>query len=117
MLFGIPDRKDPLGTRAYAKDGIVQRAGGKIFLDSRAQRGSTFSVYLPACEKPAETRMGKGKGNPEQWVAVVKPGRVIYELQGVPEAVARGLLGYQVAFFSDSPFFSRPLLQTVQPSR
>ena len=43
----------------------------------------------PITRKPAETRMGKGKGNPEQWVAVVKPGRVMFELEGVPEEVAR----------------------------
>jgi large subunit ribosomal protein L16 len=43
----------------------------------------------PITRKPAETRMGKGKGNPEQWVAVVKPGRVMFELEGVPEDVAR----------------------------
>lgn len=43
----------------------------------------------PVSKKPAETRMGKGKGNPEFWVAVVKPGRVLYEIEGVTEAVAR----------------------------
>ncbi len=43
----------------------------------------------PITKKPAETRMGKGKGNPEHWVAVVKPGRVLFEAEGVSEAVAR----------------------------
>ena len=43
----------------------------------------------PITKKPAETRMGKGKGAPEGWVAVVKPGRVMFELSGVPEEVAR----------------------------
>lgn len=47
----------------------------------------------PITKKPAETRMGKGKGAPEAWVAVVKPGRVIFELDGVPENVAREALG------------------------
>jgi large subunit ribosomal protein L16 len=42
----------------------------------------------PVTKKPAETRMGSGKGNPDQWVAVVKPGRVMFELSGVPEQVA-----------------------------
>jgi len=42
----------------------------------------------PVSKKPAETRMGSGKGNPDHWVAVVKPGRVMFELSGVPEAVA-----------------------------
>jgi large subunit ribosomal protein L16 len=43
----------------------------------------------PVTKKPAETRMGKGKGNPEEWVAVVKPGRILYEMEGVTEDIAR----------------------------
>lgn len=43
----------------------------------------------PVTEKPAEVRMGSGKGNPEYWVAVVKPGRVLFEMAGVPEDIAR----------------------------
>jgi len=43
----------------------------------------------PVTRKPAETRMGSGKGNPEYWVCVVKPGRVLFEMGGVPEATAR----------------------------
>jgi large subunit ribosomal protein L16 len=43
----------------------------------------------PITKKPAETRMGKGKGSPEGWVAMIRPGRVLFELDGVPEAVAR----------------------------
>ncbi|MBA2564776.1 MAG: 50S ribosomal protein L16 [Gemmatimonadetes bacterium] len=46
----------------------------------------------PVTVKPAETRMGKGKGNPEYWVAVVKPGRILFELEGVPEKIAREAL-------------------------
>ncbi len=46
----------------------------------------------PVTKKPAETRMGKGKGAPEFWVAVVKPGRVMFEIDGVPEDVAREAL-------------------------
>jgi large subunit ribosomal protein L16 len=46
----------------------------------------------PVTVKPAETRMGKGKGNPEYWVAVVKPGRVLFELEGVPTDVAKRAL-------------------------
>ena len=46
----------------------------------------------PICKKPLETRMGKGKGAPESWVAVVKPGRVIFEMNGVTEEVAREAL-------------------------
>lgn len=43
----------------------------------------------PITSKPTETRMGKGKGDPAEWVAVIKPGRVLYELEGIPEEVAR----------------------------
>jgi len=43
----------------------------------------------PITKKPQETRMGKGKGAPDQWVAVVKPGRVLYEMEGVPEETAK----------------------------
>jgi large subunit ribosomal protein L16 len=43
----------------------------------------------PITKKPAETRMGKGKGNPEYWVAVIKPGRILFELEGVPEDLAK----------------------------
>jgi len=43
----------------------------------------------PITAKPAETRMGKGKGAPEGWVAVVKPGRILYEMEGIPEAEAK----------------------------
>lgn len=57
------------------------KRGGKVWI--------TIFPDKPVTQKPAETRMGSGKGNPEQWVAVVKPGRVMFELSGVPEPVAR----------------------------
>jgi len=57
------------------------RRGGKVWINLFPDK--------PITKKPAETRMGSGKGNPEAWVAVVKPGRVMFELAGVPEAVAR----------------------------
>jgi large subunit ribosomal protein L16 len=57
------------------------RRGGKVWINIFPDK--------PATKKPAETRMGSGKGNPETWVAVVKPGRVMFELSGVSEAVAR----------------------------
>jgi large subunit ribosomal protein L16 len=46
----------------------------------------------PITKKPLEVRMGKGKGNPEGWVAVVKPGRMMFELEGVPEPIAKRAL-------------------------
>ena len=55
----------------------------------------------PVCKKPAETRMGKGKGAPEGWVAVVKPGKILYELEGVDKSMAREafrLAGHKLPF-------------------
>lgn len=57
------------------------RRGGKVWI--------TIFPDKPVTSKPLESRMGSGKGNPEKWVAVVKPGRVMFELAGVPEPVAR----------------------------
>jgi len=57
------------------------RRGGKVWINIFPDK--------PVTQKPAETRMGSGKGNPEHWVAVVKPGRVMFELAGVPENTAR----------------------------
>jgi len=51
----------------------------------------------PVTKKPAETRMGKGKGNPEMWVAVVKPGRIMFEMEGVPEELARAAFALAAA--------------------
>jgi large subunit ribosomal protein L16 len=57
------------------------KRGGKVWINIFPDR--------PVTEKPAETRMGSGKGNPEYWVAVIKPGRVMFELAGVDEDLAR----------------------------
>ena len=57
------------------------KRGGKVWINVFPDK--------PITQKPAETRMGSGKGNPEKWVAVVKPGRILFELSGVPENVAR----------------------------
>jgi large subunit ribosomal protein L16 len=57
------------------------RRGGKVWVNLFPDR--------PITKKPAETRMGSGKGSPEWWIAVVKPGRVMFELSGVPEATAQ----------------------------
>ncbi len=57
------------------------KRGGKIWIRVFPDK--------PVTKKPAETRMGSGKGGPEDWVAVIKPGRILYEMEGVTEAVAR----------------------------
>src|SRR5213083_3717835 len=70
-----------------------QIEAARIAMTRKIKRGGKVWINVfpdkPVTQKPAETRMGSGKGNPEQWVAVVKPGRVLFELSGVPEAVAR----------------------------
>jgi len=60
------------------------RRGGKVWINVFPDK--------PVTEKPAETRMGSGKGNPERWVAVVRPGRVIFELSYPDEAIARSAM-------------------------
>ncbi len=66
---------------------------GRIAMTRHVKRGGKVWIRIfpdkPLTKKPAETRMGTGKGAPELWVAVVKPGRVLYELEGVSEDIAR----------------------------
>lgn len=70
-----------------------QIEAGRVALIRHVKRGGKFWIRIfpdkPITKKPAETRMGKGKGAPEYWVAVVHPGRILYELEGVSESVAR----------------------------
>jgi large subunit ribosomal protein L16 len=70
-----------------------QIEAGRIAMTRHVKRGGKIWIRLfpdkPITKKPAETRMGKGKGAPEEWVAVVKPGRIMYEMEGVPVEVAR----------------------------
>jgi len=70
-----------------------QIEAARIAMTRHAKRGGKIWVKVfpdkPITKKPAETRMGKGKGSPESWVAVVKPGRILYEMEGIPEPVAR----------------------------
>jgi len=70
-----------------------QIEAARIAMSHHIRRGGKIWIKIfpdkPVTVKPAETRMGKGKGNPEYWVAVVKPGRVLFELGGVSEELAR----------------------------
>jgi large subunit ribosomal protein L16 len=65
----------------------------RIAMTRHVKRGGKIWIRIfpdkPITKKPAETRMGKGKGAPEEWVCVVKPARILYEMEGVPEDVAR----------------------------
>jgi large subunit ribosomal protein L16 len=73
-----------------------QIEAARVAMTRHIKRGGKVWIRIfpdkPVSKKPAETRMGKGKGNPEEWVAVVKPGRVMFELEGVDEKIAREAL-------------------------
>ncbi len=73
-----------------------QIESARVAITRHVKRGCKVWIRIfpdkPLTKKPAETRMGKGKGNPEAWVAVIKPGKVLYEMSGVAEDVAREAL-------------------------
>ena len=79
---------------AWIKSNQIEAA--RIAMTRYIKRGGQVWIKIfpdkPVTEKPAETRMGSGKGSPEYWVAVVKPGRVMFEIAGVPEETAREAL-------------------------
>ena len=83
------------GMKAVADAWLTSRQieAARIALTRKVKRGGKIWIRVfpdkPITKKPAEVRMGKGKGAPEIWVAVVKPGRVLFELEGVPEELAR----------------------------
>ena len=93
-------------TIAYGDYGLVatepcwitsqQIEAARIAMTRYTKRGGQVWIKIfpdkPVTKKPAETRMGSGKGSPEYWVAVVKPGRILFEIAGVPEEVAREAL-------------------------
>jgi len=69
-----------------------QIEAARVAMTREMKRGGKLWIRIfpdkPITKKPAETRMGKGKGNPEGWVAVVKPGRVLFEIEGIPKELA-----------------------------
>ncbi len=73
-----------------------QIEAARIAMTRHVRRGGKVWIRVfpdkPVTQKPAETRMGSGKGNPEFWVAVVKPGRILFELDGVSEELARAAM-------------------------
>ena len=73
-----------------------QIEAARVAMTRHVKRGGKVWIRIfpdkPITKKPAETRMGKGKGNPEEWVAVVKMGRILYEMEGVPVKVAEEAL-------------------------
>ena len=87
-----------LGLRAEERHWITNRQieAARVAMTRRMKRGGKVWITIfpdkPISKKPAETRMGSGKGNPEEWVAVVKPGRIMFEIAGVEEDVAKEAL-------------------------
>lgn len=83
------------GLKSLERGWITNRQieAARVAMTRKMKRGGKVWINVfpdkPVTKKPAETRMGKGKGNPEGWVAVVKPGRVMFEVSGVPEELAR----------------------------
>lgn len=69
-----------------------QIEAARIAINRKVKRGGQLWIRIfpdkPITKKPAETRMGKGKGSPDHWVATIRPGRILYELKGVPEELA-----------------------------
>jgi len=86
------------GLKALEPAWITNRQieAARVAITRYVKRGGKLWIRIfpdkPVTKKPAETRMGKGKGAPEGWVAVVKPGRILYEIEGVSEDVAREAL-------------------------
>jgi large subunit ribosomal protein L16 len=86
------------GLKALEQGWVTNRQieAARIAMTRKIKRGGKVWINIfpdkPYTKKPAETRMGKGKGSPEGWVAVVKPGRVMFELAGVPEPLAKDAL-------------------------
>ncbi len=78
----------------YATSRQIEAA--RVAITRHVKRGGNVWIRIfpdkPITKKPAETRMGKGKGSPEAWVAVIRPGRMLYEIKGVPEGIAREAL-------------------------
>ena len=83
------------GLKALERGWITNRQieAARVAMTRKIKRGGKVWITIfpdkPVTKKPAETRMGSGKGNPEGWVAVVKPGRVMFELAGVDDELAR----------------------------
>ncbi|MCB1191007.1 MAG: 50S ribosomal protein L16 [Leptospiraceae bacterium] len=99
--------KDETGNRvSFGEYGLMATESGRITarqieaarisINRRIKRGGKIWIrifpQLPVTKKPAETRMGKGKGSPEFWIAEVRPGRMLFEMSGVDEAIAKQAL-------------------------
>lgn len=100
--------------RAWVQNFQIESA--RVALTRHVKRKGKVWIRIfpdkPVSKKPAETRMGKGKGAPEQWVAIVKPGTILFEMEGVPESIAREAMRRAAAKFPiKTRFISRESLK------
>ena len=95
-----------------------QIEAARVAMTRHVKRGGKIWIRVfpdkPVTKKPAEVRMGKGKGNPEYWVAVVKPGRIMYEIEGVAEDVARAAMQRAAAKLPIRTKFVKRTLEELQ---
>jgi large subunit ribosomal protein L16 len=98
-MRGVADRGSDLTFGEFALKALgcgrmtsQQIEAARIAINRKVKRGGQLWIRVfpdkPITKKPAETRMGKGKGSPEYWVATIRPGRILYEIKGVPEELA-----------------------------
>jgi ribosomal protein L16, bacterial/organelle len=98
-MRGVADRGSDLTFGEFALKALgcgrmtsQQIEAARIAINRKVKRGGQLWIRIfpdkPITKKPAETRMGKGKGSPEYWVATIRPGRILYEIKGVPEELA-----------------------------
>lgn len=108
------------GLQALQDGWITSRQieAARVAMTRHAKRGGKVWIRIfpdkPVTKKPAETRMGKGKGAPEEWVAVVKPGRILYEMEGVSEALAREAMRLASAKLPIRTKFTRRLEEELE---
>jgi len=95
-----------------------QIEAARIAMTRHAKRGGKVWIRVfpdkPVTKKPAETRMGKGKGAPEEWVAVVRPGRILYEMEGVDETMAREAMRLAAAKLPLAVKFTRRIQEELE---
>jgi len=98
-MRGAADRGSDLAFGEFALKALgcgrmtsQQIEAARIAINRKVKRGGQLWIRIfpdkPITKKPAETRMGKGKGSPEYWVATIRPGRILYEIKGIPEELA-----------------------------
>ena len=96
----------------------VQIEAARVAINRKIKRGGKMWIRIfpdkPYTKKPAETRMGKGKGAPEGWVAVIKPGRILFELEGIDDVLAREALALGAAKL---PVKTKVVRRDVYPCR